>query len=454
MANSRVAVLCSIPEVRWKIGHLLASGGWQVHEYAALAEVDPAANWEAAVLECSLDPDQSSLDLAREIRLRNQSARIVVLARNGSEELAVEALRLGAAEYLKLPPSFPLDLERLACAVSESVAGAAIPRTVPAAATTAAIVGETSAIAGIKQFLPRIAASESNVLILGETGTGKEMIAEHIHRLGPRRCKPFVCVNCSAIPDSLIESELFGYEKGAFTGAASGRDGKLAQSHGGTLFFDEIGDMSPLAQAKILRAIESKEVCRLGGHRPTPLDLRLIAATNRDLESSIREGRFRTDLYFRLNVARIELPPLRARPSDIPLLTAYFVEHYNRVFGAAVERFEGEALQIMREYPWPGNVRELKNVVEIAFLHLSPGETVVRRLPEQVLSTWRKWSSTPADERGELVSVLQSTEWNISAAARKLEWSRMTMYRKLAKYHITPERGAPGLKKTATDGAG
>jgi DNA-binding NtrC family response regulator len=447
MTDLRVAVLCSLP-ARGEIGGLLARGGWQVHEYARVTEMDAASRWDAVVLECSPEADDAGLALARRIRMHNDRARIVVIAREGSEELAVEALRLRAAEYLR----FPLDLDRLVRAVGEA-SSSALAASSSETDGTAAIVGETPAMRSIKQFLPRIATCESNVLILGETGTGKEMIAEHIHRLGPRRRKPFVCVNCSAIPDSLLESELFGYEKGAFTGAVSGRDGKLMQSHGGTLFFDEIGDMSPLAQAKILRAIESKEVCRLGGNRPMRVDVRLIAATNRDLESLIREDRFRPDLYFRLNVARIELPPLRARPSDIPLLISYFVKYYNRVFGTAVERFEGEALQIMRDYPWPGNVRELKNVVEIAFLNLRPGDRVVRHLPEQVLSTWRKWSASPADERGELISVLRSTEWNISAAARKLEWSRMTMYRKLAKYKITPERGA-AAKKSVAEGRG
>jgi DNA-binding NtrC family response regulator len=443
MADLRVAVLCSLP-FRGEIGSLLASGGWQVHECAGLAEIDSASKWDAAVLECSPDANDLGLALARRIRAHNSQARIVVIARHGSEELAVEALRLRAADYLR----FPLDLERLMRAVGE--AGNPIPSSPSSGADeSAAIVGETPAITAIKEFLPRIAACESNVLILGETGTGKEMIAEHIHRLGSRRRRPFVCVNCSAIPDSLLESELFGYERGAFTGAVAGRDGKLVQSHGGTLFFDEIGDMSPLAQAKILRAIESKEVCRLGGSRPARVDLRLIAATNRNLESLVREDRFRADLYFRLNVARIELPPLRDRSSDIPLLISFFVRHYNRVFGSAVERFEGEALQTMCEYPWPGNVRELKNVVEVAFLNLTPKDRVVRLLPQQVLSTWRKWSASPADERDELISVLQSTEWNISAAARKLEWSRMTMYRKLAKHNITPERGWPVRMKTA-----
>jgi transcriptional regulator with PAS, ATPase and Fis domain len=302
------------------------------------------------------------------------------------------------------------------------------------------IIGESEAILKVKCFLSRVAASDTSVLITGETGTGKEMIAEQIHALGSRTRKPFVSVNCSAIPDSLAESELFGYEKGAFTGAVGARDGKLAQADRGTLFFDEIGDMSSLAQAKILRAIESKEFYRLGGSRPIRVDVRLIAATNRDLEAMLREDRFRADLFYRLNVARIELPALRDRTKDIPLLIEHFLNHYNKVFGANVQQVTGEALEQMLAYPWPGNVRELKNVIEVIFLHLAPGDRVVRWLPDPILAAWRKMSDLPSDERETIVRALLQTDWNVSAAARKLEWSRMTMYRKLSKYKIQPVR--------------
>jgi DNA-binding NtrC family response regulator len=276
------------------------------------------------------------------------------------------------------------------------------------------------------------------------------MVAEHIHRLGRRARKRFVCVNCSAIPDSLVESELFGHEKGAFTGAVAARDGKLVEADGGTLFFDEIGDMSPLAQAKVLRAIESREFSRLGGNRTIRVNVRLIAATNRSLEPLLREERFRSDLFFRLNVARIELPSLRERPSDISLLIRHFIVHFNRIFGVGLKRISGAALEAMLAYPWPGNVRELKNVVEMVFLNLAPGEAEVRELPEQVLGTWRKLNNLPQDERENLLRTLLDTHWNVSAAARKLEWSRMTMYRKLAKHNIRPERGSLVKSRTQT----
>jgi DNA-binding NtrC family response regulator len=434
----RLLVLCSLSEVRRRLADVFA--GWQVDDCAERQTELNGFSADAAIVECSACENDAGLALARQVRNLNRHARIVIIATSGSEELAVEALRIGAAEYLKPP----VDLARLARAVDDGETALLAPvvtRRIGGALAAGAIVGESPAILQVKRFLPKVAASDTSVLITGGTGTGKEMIAEQIHSLGSRARKQFVSVNCSAIPDGLIESELFGHEKGAFTGAVAARDGKLTQAHGGTLFFDEIGDMSPLAQAKILRAIESKEFTRLGGNRPIRVDVRLIAATNRDLESLLREDRFRSDLFFRLNVARIEMPSLRERPSDIPLLIHHFILHYNRVFGAAVERISGEALEQMLAYPWLGNVRELKNVVEVVFLHLTPGETVVRRLPEQVLATWRKMSDLPRDEREKLVRTLLQTEWNVSAAARKLEWSRMTMYRKLAKYNIRPERG-------------
>lgn len=438
MFARRILVRCSLPEVRRSVSASLAD--WQVEFCTDFCP--PLKNFrvDAAILECSAREHDPGLVLARRIRSLNQHARIVVIAISGSEDLAIEALRIRAVEYLKPP----VDEATLICAVLGAEAagmhGRPVGSGIQSATASDAIVGESSAILSVKRFLSKVAASDTNVLITGETGTGKEIIAEQIHALGSRSRKPFVSVNCSAIPETLIESELFGYERGAFTGAVGTRDGKLAQADKGTLFFDEIGDMSPLAQAKILRAIESREFTRLGGNRPIRVDVRLIAATNRDLESLLREDRFRTDLFFRLNVARIELPSLRERSSDIPLLIQHFVRHYNRVFGAAVERISGEALEQMLAYPFPGNIRELKNVVEVIFLHLAPGQKVVQRLPDQVLTTWRKITRLPQDERDRLVKTLLQTEWNVSAAARKLEWSRMTLYRKLAKYNIQPER--------------
>jgi two-component system response regulator HydG/two-component system response regulator AtoC len=288
----------------------------------------------------------------------------------------------------------------------------------------------------VRSYLDRLANSESNVLLTGETGTGKELAAEHIHRNSSRAQKPFVCINCAAIPDTLMESELFGYEKGAFTGASASKMGKLRQANGGTVFLDEIGDMTPYTQAKLLRAIESKEIQPLGGRGSIPLDFRIIAATNHDLEKLAGEGKFRQDLYFRLNVGSLHLPPLRERREDIPALLAYHVAELNRRLDCAVEGFVDEVIDYLLEYEWPGNVRELRNVLEASFLNVRGGRISLMDLPEQFRKRLKRPGCFPQGEREHLLSALLSTDWNKSKAAEKLHWSRMTVYRKLTKYQL------------------
>ncbi len=437
MLPINVAVFAPTESVRRQLTEAFAALGWKASEYAADDQSRAAlANHEMIFVECAAGGSDAGIRVARSIRARSRDTQIVIVAAESSEELAIEAVHLGAADYLKPPFS------------CEQVAGISRRRDM-VSKHEMAMVGESPEMLKIKRFIPRAAVSDSNVLIVGETGTGKEMVATELHQRSRRSSKPFICVNCAAFPDSLIESELFGHEKGAFTGAISARDGKLVQANGGTLFFDEIGDMSLLAQAKILRAIETKEVCRLGGDRSIRVDVRIIAATNRDLEALMREDRFRADLYFRLNVARIELPPLRERNSDIPLLIEHLLPHYNRVFGSRVIGFRDEALDHMLNYSWPGNVRELKNVMEIVFLNLDPRQTTVWHLPDQVTRMWRKLGELPPDEREQLLSVLFSTRWNVSEAARRMHWSRMTMYRKLARHNISPERGAAPKTRAA-----
>ena len=215
------------------------------------------------------------------------------------------------------------------------------------------LIGSSLAIWKVKTYLRKVALTDSHVLITGETGTGKELAAQYIHHHSARRAKPLVTINCAALPDGLLESELFGYERGAFTGATSSYSGKLKLADGGTVLFDEIGDMSPYAQAKILRVIETKEVYPLGGRRSVPLDIRIIAATNRNLDQRMANNEFRQDLYFRLNVARVHLPPLSERKEDIPLLTDHFVQKFSAQFGRGIEGFSDEAMELLLRYDWP-----------------------------------------------------------------------------------------------------
>jgi transcriptional regulator with PAS, ATPase and Fis domain len=302
------------------------------------------------------------------------------------------------------------------------------------------MIGRSPPMLEINAYLPKLAGTDSTVLITGETGTGKELAAEIIHRTSPRRRKAMVCVNCTALPESLVESELFGYERGAFTGAEVLTAGKLELAEGGTVFLDEIGDMNPFAQAKILRAIERKEVHRLGGKQAIPLDIRIIAATNHDLECLVRQGVFRKDLYYRLNVARVHIPPLRDRKEDIPPLLDHCLRELNHRFGRKVEGFSEDAFDRLLCHDWPGNVRELKNLIEAIFINLSSRSIGLVDLPRHFLSQIEEANALPQNERDRVLSALLTTNWNKSKAAQKLHWSRMTLYRKLAKLNITKDQ--------------
>jgi DNA-binding NtrC family response regulator len=298
----------------------------------------------------------------------------------------------------------------------------------------------------LKRELARVANSASTVLITGETGTGKELAAEFIHENSARSSKPFVCINCAAIPESLLESELFGHAKGAFTGADDFRDGLLSSASGGTIFLDEIGDMSLCAQAKILRVIEKREVCRVGANRGTQLDIRFVAATNQDLEAMASCGSFRRDLFFRLNVARIHLPPLRERREDIPFLLSHYCRDYSGKAGASTPEFSEDSLRCLLAYGWPGNIRELKNLVESLFLKDLPPTIESEHLPRHLRGVIGHKADLSCQERDSLLAALFSAKWNKSEAARNLQWSRMTLYRKIAKHRISADSGAPSVR--------
>ena len=302
--------------------------------------------------------------------------------------------------------------------------------------TATSMIGNSLAIWKVKTYLRKVAMTDSHVLITGETGTGKELAAQYIHQQSPRRAKPLVTINCAALPEGLFESELFGYERGAFTGATSSYPGKLKLADGGTVLFDEIGDMSPYAQAKILRVIETKEAYPLGGRRSVPIDIRIIAATNRNLERQVSKNQFRQDLYFRLNVARVHLPPLRERKEDIPLLTDHFVQKFSAQFGRGIEGFNEGAMELLLRYDWPGNIRELMNLVERIFIDPPSEKIAVADLPESMRYRPSVRQETVPTEREILLYTLSQTNWNKSKAAERLHWSRMTLYRKIARYHI------------------
>ena len=379
---------------------------------------------QVVIIELSTDC-LNRLELLKSAREKVGHLPCIVLVHESSEELAVAALRAGANEYLKTP----LRMEELAAALQRF----APPAVEPGAGL---MVGSHNSTRAVKRYLDRVAATDSTVLITGETGTGKELAASYIHCHSDRSKKAFVSVNCAALPDTLLESELFGYERGAFTGATTVRDGKWKAAAGGTLFLDEIGELSLSAQAKILRVLDNGEVWRLGGLKSQQVNVRVVAATNQEIEKLVDERKFRADLYFRLNVARLHLPPLRERRSDIPLLINHYVSQMNRKFRRKVAGFDSEAMNKLSRYDWPGNVRELKNVVEAAFVELAEDCFDLAQFPKWIRERLAAVPQMPVEEREQLLGILAKTHWNVSKAASQLHLSRMTLYRKMAKYQI------------------
>jgi DNA-binding NtrC family response regulator len=392
-------------------------------------------------IACSNGGDaRRGLDLIRQIRRLSKSTPVVFITGQSSEQVAIEALRAGADDYFK----FPFSDNSLQTSLKRLLGGTEASSTATSSSRVAqAMVGGSRSMQEVKDYITRVAATESTVLITGETGTGKELAAEMIHLHSRRKKKPLIRINCSALPDSLVESELFGYDRGAFTGAVVAQKGKLNAANGGGVFFDEIGDMNTFAQAKILRSIELKEVYPLGSNHSVSLDFRIIAATNRNPEKLVADGKFRQDLYYRLNVARVHLPPLRERKQDIPELADYALENLNRRYRRQVQGLTEEALACLMRYDWPGNVRELMNLLEATYINLPCRMIVLDDLPKTFLSNCRAVAGSPSNERNHIVSALVNTKWNKATAARKLHWSRMTLYRKINKYNIVEKRHPP-----------
>jgi DNA-binding NtrC family response regulator len=376
--------------------------------------------------------NHSGVALARTVREHDRGCAVLLLSEASSEDYAIDALRAGVSDLLP-DTATPAEIGR---AVARITGGGSADEDHPLIGGSV-LIGASSETTALRRAVGRAALNDSNVLITGETGTGKELVADLIHRNSARARRPMVCINSAAIPDTLLESELFGYERGAFTGAQTSNPGKLEQADGGTIFFDEIGDMTPYAQAKILRAIEAREVHRLGGRRAIGIDVRIIAATNHDLDELAMNDGFRKDLYFRLNVARIHLKPLRERPADIPPLINHYIREFNRQFRADVRGLEAETMECLLGYGWPGNVRELKNVIESVFVSRPALHIRFFDLPDWLR---RRLDSreTPALplERERILTALQGTNWNKSLAAKRLSWSRMTLYRKMARYEL------------------
>ena len=400
------------------------------------------------------------LETLRKLRELDPHAQVVMISGHGTVQTAVEATQLGAYDFLEKP----LDTDRVLLTLRNALQhGALADENVRLKAEVQSrhqIVGSSKAIKQVLDTIEKVAPTPARVLITGENGTGKELVARAIHNLSPRAEGPFVEVNCAAIPTELIESELFGHVKGSFTGAVGDRAGKFELADGGTLFLDEIGDMSLSAQAKVLRALQEGVISRVGSGKTLAMDVRVIAATNKKLDSEIAAGRFREDLLYRLNVVPIVVPPLRERRGDIPQLVRHFVEELGRATGLPSRGFEEGALEHLAQHDWPGNIRELKNAVE-RLLILAPGRAVTSADVERIATgpsggtgagvgtmggdggalfqsaTFEEFKL--AAEKAFLVAKLQEHDWNVSETARTLEMPRSNLYKKIERYGLVRE---------------
>ncbi|HZE96621.1 MAG TPA: sigma-54 dependent transcriptional regulator [Planctomycetota bacterium] len=419
---------------------VLGKWGYQVTEAYSGEEALDRSRKEAfdIVLTDIRMAKTSGLDVLREFRKAHPRTQVIMMTGFGSVDTAVDAMKAGAFEYISKPFKFDeikLTLKRAIEQLQGQTAGAASP--LPDAAAPVALVGYSRSMAEIYKTIARVAVGKSTVLIQGESGTGKELVAKSIHAHSDRAGRPYLAINCAAVPEALLESELFGYARGAHSTATSDKPGLFELASGGTLLLDEVGDMSLTLQAKLLRVLEDSETRRLGDTRTLRTDVRLIASTNKDLGRLIREEKFRSDLFYRLNVVSITLPPLRERKEDIPGLVEHFLRKYSAVAHKTVGDAASEVMAAFQSYTWPGNVRELENVIERAVILNSKSRIMLEDLPPSVRAPQPGGSfSLDEMERRHIVQVLQETKGNVKAAAGVLGIDRKTLYRKAAEYGI------------------
>jgi DNA-binding NtrC family response regulator len=399
-------------------------------------------------------PGMDGLSFLKMIREQGSNVPVLMVSALDAAKTAVEALQLGAADYLV--KGFELDelrqrvtnLLKLASLERENDS---LRRQLATEGQFGGMIGRSEEMRRAFEIADRVAATDSTVLMLGESGTGKDLMAQEVHARSPRVAKPFVAVNCAALPETLIESELFGYERGAFTGAAQQKKGRFEQAHGGTLFLDEIGDMNPVTQAKVLRALENRTIERLGGTQSIPVDVRVISATHRDLPSEIRNGKFREDLFYRLRVVSIDLPPLRAHKEDIGVLSDAILKLHAARLGRSAS-LSKEALAALEKYDWPGNVRELKNALERSLVMCRSSEIAVSDLPAEVVSGEPLVQKSGGEDAGMserdfreakrrfevawITKELVSHRWNVSRTAVTIGLHRQSLQEKLRELGI------------------
>ncbi len=388
-------------------------------------------------------PGMSGLDLIRGLRETNPFVQIIVLTAFGSVETAVEAMKRGAFHY----QTKPVELEELLLNLQKAseqhrlvMENRVLQDTIKERFGSGEIIGKSKAVTDVLELINLAAPGDTTILITGPSGTGKELAARAVHSLSPRKENRFVAVNCAALPDNLLESELFGYEKGAFTGADKRKLGRFELAEQGTIFLDEIGDMPKAMQAKLLRVIENKEIERLGGEKTVPLDVRIITATNKDLARMVEEGKFRDDLYYRINVVTIKMPPLAERAGDILLLAEKFLNDFSGKLGKNITGFTPEAASILVSYNWPGNVRELQNVVERGVVLSRSNLISPSELPGMTVNegeTMYNLEKIADVERLHIRKIMERLDWNIGKSADALGIHRNTLRMKIKEYGLS-----------------
>lgn len=451
MSGKRILVVEDDVEMRRLLEDELESAGYSVMTAASGGEalaLLPTTSIDAVVTDVVM-PGMKGDELLLRIRALDPSIPVVIMTAFGSVEAAVEAMRAGAYHYVTKPFRMDILLGTLSAALTERGLRDAVGNVRDLGPLPGGIIAESASMKRLLVLVGRAAAVSSPVMIRGESGTGKELIARALHGMGPRRDQPFVPVNCSAIPEQLLESLLFGHRRGAFTDAREDRPGLFQTADRGTLFLDEVGDMPLSLQSKLLRTLQDSKIQPLGAPAPVSVDVRVVAATHRDLEAMCIAGQFRQDLYYRLNVIPLHIPPLRERPDDFLPLVAHLLAVLASRLGRANFTLSREAMALLRQHRWPGNVRELENVLERAVV-LSDGEVIG---PEDVQQTLRipappseqEVRSLSDVEREAIVRALQSSRGNKAAAARLLGLDRKTLYRKIELYDLKPSNswGAP-----------
>ena len=432
---------------RFMLSSLLANWGWESDEAddgtSAVARVEEGP-YDAILMDVRMTT-MDGMEALKRIHAINPAIPVVIMTAYSSVDSAVEAIKKGAHDYL----TKPLDFDRLRHTLEVAMGHRRREKERTLSGEPFGddnrIIGTSLPMREMWDMIVHVAPTEATVLITGESGTGKELVASALHHKSNRASGPFVKVNCAALAENLLESELFGHEKGAFTGADRRREGRFVQAQGGTLFLDEIGETSPAMQAKLLRVLQEHELQRVGGQETIHVDVRIVAATNRNLEEEVAAGRFREDLYYRLNVVVLEVPPLRERQGDIPLLAEYFFQRFARKNNRQVVGITPECMDILNRYPWPGNVRELENSIERGVILMRGEYLDVGGLPLTIQRWAGRNASEPLErpatlkeaERALILKTLKETDGNRSEAARRLQITRKTLLNKLKSYEIT-----------------